>query len=304
MFANLIRRLLNFPKKTKQQRFRSYVYRWLRWFPKLPAPVLLPFGSWWLLDRDYLGRSLLGEGYENSEWDFELRFVKPGMTALDIGAHRGFHTLLLSKSVGKSGRVLSFEPSPADVRRLLFHVTVNLCRNVSVRPWAIGEENGVADLYVIEANTVQNSLRPQHTGLPGTATPVVVRKLDDVLSKEGIHNVDFVKLDVEGAELQVLKGAERLLTTVPRPVILCEVLEETAMAWGYHSRLIVEYLADRGFSWFALNDEGKLVRLDANQSEFHGNFVAVPEEAFQTIRHLCASTCCLEGGSEIPDGVE
>ena len=60
---------------------------------------------------DFIGGSILEGGYENAECNFGRRFLKPGMTVLDIGAHCGFHTLLFSKSVGRRGRVLAFQPS-------------------------------------------------------------------------------------------------------------------------------------------------------------------------------------------------
>ena len=119
-FSTLLQRLANFPRKTKWQRFESFIYRWMRWFPNTPAPMRLPIGVWWLIERDFIGRELLEGGFENTEYSFAGRFVKPGMTVLDIGAHRGFYTLLFSKKVGSLGRVLSFEPlHPASERGLI-----------------------------------------------------------------------------------------------------------------------------------------------------------------------------------------
>jgi FkbM family methyltransferase len=207
------------------------------------------------------------------------------MTVLDIGAHRGFHTLLLSKQVESRGQVLAFEPSSRDLKRLRLHLRLNFCRNVKVFPWALGESDGTASLFVVEKNTVQNSLRPQVTVSPGVPKTVVVRQLDKVLAELGIARVHYVKLDVEGAELDVLKGADHLLRTVPRPVILCEILRETTGAWGYSSQNIVDHLSERGFVWFELNDNATLVPTD-ERSEFQGNFIAVPSESAREIVDL------------------
>lgn len=246
----------------------------------------LPIGVWWLLDSDFVGQCLRSSGYENAECSFEERFVRPGMTVLDIGAHRGFHTLLLSSKVGKRGHVLSFEPSPSDLKRLNLHLRINLCRNVKVYDYALGEEDGSANLYVVQVNTVLNSLRPPDTVLQASPTPVVVRKLDNVLSQAQIGNVDFIKLDVEGGELGVLKGAEQMLQKVPRPVILCEVMEQRTRPWGYPSRLIVEHLSRRRFVWFELNACGEPLPVPNGRSELIGNFVAVPKESLETFEHL------------------
>lgn len=288
--TKLAKRILNFRKKSPQEKFESYAYRWIRLFRGVPAPVRPPIGFWWLMDMDFISRSLLEGGYENAECNFEKRFVKPGMTVLDIGAHRGFHTLLLSKKVGPDGHVISFEPSPRDAKRLNLHLRMNFCRNVELKECALGEESSSGNLYVVDANTVCNSLKPPDTDLPATVTSIQIRKLDDVLTQAQVESVDFLKIDVEGGELGVLKGAPRLLEKVPRPVILCEVLEKRTRPWGYPARLIIEYLAERKFLWFELGVNAKLLPLDCGQSEFSGNFVAVPMESLSTVAKPYAPT--------------
>jgi FkbM family methyltransferase len=282
-------RIARFPRKSWSEKVSSFATRWNRWFPGFPLPILLPSGLWWLFEMNFIGRSMLDGGYENAECSFERRFLKPGMTALDIGAHCGFHTLLLSKAVGPRGRVLAFEPSASNLRRLRLHLAMNFRRNVNVLPWALGEEDGSGTLYEVEGNTVLNSLRPQANATPATPTVVAVKPLDKVLGELRIEKVDFVKLDVEGAELPALKGAERLLSAVPRPVILCEVQEETTRAWGYSSRQIVEHLCARGFLWFRLNDHGELIPVGEVREAPSRNLVAVPRESLQAVAELCAS---------------
>jgi FkbM family methyltransferase len=297
-FVRLTKRIVNFPEKSPPEKFASYISRWIRLFPGIPAPVRLPNGQWWLLDTDFIGHSLIEGGYETAECDFVARFLKPGMTVVDVGAHRGFYTLLFSKWVGRQGRVLSFEPSPRELRRLKLHLKINFCRNVQVEGCALGEEDSsAANLYVVRENSVLNSLRPPDTVFSASPTPVAVRRLDDMLSQAQLENVDFVKLDVEGGELSVLRGAEQLLKKVPRPVILCEVLEQLTRAWGYPARLVVEHLFQRGFVWFGLDAGSELVPIAREQSEFHGNFIAVPKESLQAVTHLCVPTNSPRAGS-------
>jgi FkbM family methyltransferase len=283
---SVLHRVRRFFQKSRLDKFRSFHARWVRIFPKTPVPIRLPSDAWWLFDRDFIGESLLEGGYEMAESSLAGNFLKPGMTVVDIGAHRGFHTLSFSKKVGKRGRVVSIEPSPSDQRRLRLHLRINFCRNVEVIQCALGEEDGTADLYTVPTNSVLNSLRPPDTTFETSTTSVNVRKLDDVLSRAKVETVDFVKLDVEGGELGVLKGARQLLERVPRPVILCEVLEIRTRPWGYPGRLIIEYLAERGFSWFELNSDGTILPLEDTRSEFNGNFVAVPEESLSVVAGL------------------
>lgn len=279
----LLSRVANFRKKTSQQRLSSYVYRWFRWFPGTSPPVRLPTHIWWLMDQDFICDSIIQGGYEVPECSFVEHFVKPGMTVLDIGAHRGFHSLLLSKRFGSNGRLLSFEPSPADARRLRLHLRINFCRNAEVFECALGDQDGSAELYTVPENSVLNSLRPPDTQFRTSRKKVEVRTLDDALSKARAERVDFVKLDVEGGELAVLKGAQQLLSNSPRPVVLCEVLEQRTRPWGYPARLIIEYLLQRGFAWFELRDDAILQPITPRQSEFNGNFVAVPSESLPAV---------------------
>lgn len=282
------RRVFAFPKKSSHEKLSSYASRWGRWFPGIPAPIWLPVGSWWLMDMDYIGECLANGGYENKERMFIGRFVKPGMIVIDIGAHRGFHTILFSKMVRNTGRVLSFEPSPDNSSRLKLHLKINFCRNVEIKECALGKDDGVRNLYVVASQTVLNSLRPPVTAYASSTTPVQVQKLDDVLSSEKISKVDFIKLDVEGGELDALLGAEHLLRRVPRPVILCEVLEKLTRPWGYSSRFIIDHLAQRDFIWFQLNATADLLPLQVDEPEYSGNFIAVPRESLPAVEHLRA----------------
>ena len=146
------------------------------------------------------------------------------MTVLDIGAHHGMYTLLASKRVGREGRVIAFEPSPRERRRLLRHLRINGCSNVFVEPLALGDHAGEADLFLVEGRQDWcNSLRPPEVDERSCIVRVEVRPLDDVLGALGIARVDFIKLDVEGAGLSFLHGASRVLRSASRPAILAEV---------------------------------------------------------------------------------
>lgn len=92
--------------------------RWLTLFFGIPQRVRLPFGSHWVARNDASGRMILRGHFENVESQFVERFLKPGMVVLDIGAHHGYYTLLASQKVGPAGRVIAFEPSSRERRRI------------------------------------------------------------------------------------------------------------------------------------------------------------------------------------------
>jgi len=132
------------------------------------------------------------EGFEGTELRFVENFLRPGMTVLDIGAHHGLYSLLSSKCVGRKGQVIAFEASPRECRRLGKHVRINGCANVRIEPCAAGSKPGVADFYVVDgACDWGNSLRAPAVTESTYKVRVEVR----------------IKLDVEGAELNVLHGA-------------------------------------------------------------------------------------------------
>jgi len=241
--------------------------------------VKLPYGAFWLAENDLSGFAIILGGFENAECAFVERFLRPGMIVLDIGAHHGFYTLLGSKKVGSTGRVLAFEPSPRERKRLRRHIWFNQCKNVTVWECALGRAEGNADLFVVDgAETGFNSLRPPNASQPTKTLSVRVATLDDCLSREGIERVDFVKMDVEGAEIEVLNGATRLLDRHPRPALMCEVQDIRTTPWGYPAKAIVDFLRQRGFQWFSLSDDDELIPVASVETEFDGNYIAIPEE--------------------------
>lgn len=258
---------------------RATRFRWLTLFFGIPQRVRLPFGSRWVARNDACGRMILRGQFENTERQFVERFLKPGMFVLDIGAHHGYYTLLASQRVGPLGQIIAFEPSPRERRRLMQHLQMNGCTNVQVEEMALGETEGPAQLYVVKGKeTGCNSLRPPEVRQSTDATEVRVTRLDDYMRKNDLPPVDFVKMDVEGAELAVLNGATEFLERQPRPVIFCEVQDMRTRAWGYPAREIVEFLRRRGFRWYVPSADGAMQPLPVDQIEFDGNFIAVPEE--------------------------
>lgn len=276
--SSLISRLINFRSKPWRSKFRSFAFRWFHMFPGIPLPLKLTFGPWWVLRGDVIGATLLEGNFENSEFRFVQRFLKTGMTVLDVGANQGFYTLLASTLVGRQGRVLAFEPSPRELGRLKLHLRLNRCKNVEVSSIALGAASGSGRLHVVMGSESGcNSLRPPEVAQPTQELPVAVERLEDVLRMRGITKVDLIKIDVEGAELSALQGAGEIVSGC-RPVILVEVQEIRTKPWGYPAKNILLFLLDRGYHWYEILDDGSLTPLDLAQDSFDGNFVGWPED--------------------------
>jgi FkbM family methyltransferase len=274
--ATRIGRFLTSPIKRK---YVTMALRARRIFPEMPVPLRLPFGAWWLAEKGALDHELMYGGFEETEMRFVERLLRPGMTVLDIGAHHGLYTLLASKRVGRRGRVIAFEPSPRELRRLAKHVRLNRCRNVDVESCALGNAPGDAELFLVDGfRDWGNSLRPPAVAEPTSKVNVAVRRLDDVLAELRVQRVDFIKLDAEGGELAILQGAHKLLQTAPRPAILAEVEDVRTRPWGYAAREIMKLLARWNYRWFALSEVGTLYPASVEDESYDANFVALPDE--------------------------
>jgi FkbM family methyltransferase len=290
--ARRIGRFLASPMKKK---YVTVALRARRVFPRMPIPLRLPFGAWWLAEKGALDHELMYNGFEEAETRFVERLLRPGMTVLDIGAHHGLYSLLAAKRVGRHGRVIAFEPSPRERRRFSKHMRLNRRRNVEVESCAVGNKPGEAELFLVDGfRDWGNSLRPPAVPEPTRKVNVQVRRLDDVLAERGIEHVDFLKLDAEGGELAVLQGARRLLQTAPRPAILAEVEDIRTQPWGYQAREIMQLLARWNYRWFGLSEAGTLYPVSPDGDSYDANFVALPEERAAEFQHLLADPQTLD----------
>ena len=181
-------------------------------------------GLWMRLNiRDLVQQTILLEGV----WDpvltsFIQRTLGPNDVFVDIGAHVGYFTLLAARRVGAGGSVLSIEPNPFALDQLRGNVERNDLHNVLVEQTACGESRDVVKLYLhTESNSSMASLYSGSTAA-GTAVEVPCTTVDDLCRERGIGRVRLVKIDVEGAEMFVLRGMKRIMREM-RPLIVLEL---------------------------------------------------------------------------------
>jgi FkbM family methyltransferase len=181
------------------------------------------------------GSVLIAEIYRDRVYD---RFFEPkdGFTVVDVGAHVGIYTVKAANKVGKRGCVISVEPDPYNYRLLIENVKMNnLNKNVIPLNIALGNLKGKAKLYLGERGKC-HSLLP----ISKRFIEVEVNTLDNVMQRLDLRHCDILKIDVEGYELEVLKGAQ-------------ETLKNTSMVAvaAYHSTheagIVQEFLISKGF---------------------------------------------------------
>ncbi len=177
--------------------------------------------------------------YETDSIRLLGRLLKPGMHFVDCGANLGYFTLTAARLVGPGGRVDAFEPGAANHARLKSHISINGAENVCVYQMATDRESRLLAFYepVGELNHGQASL---YAALVPDGQPVMVSaaRVDTVLD----HVPDVIKVDVEGAELVTLQGAERFLQADRPPALIIEHNHESAAGAGYRPADLFNYL--------------------------------------------------------------
>lgn len=144
--------------------------------------------------------------YEAAKQRRIFQLIRPGMVCWDVGAHVGFYTLLFAELAGPAGRVFSFEPVPANVELLRHHVWINGYANVEILPFALADFDGEAEFDP----GPNSSMGPI---VAGGSWKVPCRSADSLIRSGAVEAPDVIKLDVEGAEAAVLRGAKELLAT-------------------------------------------------------------------------------------------
>jgi FkbM family methyltransferase len=183
--------------------------------------------------------------------------VKRGDVCLDVGAEYGLYTQALAGLVGPHGRVVGVEPLPGAFRILSTLAAARRLRNVTLRRVALGEHGTRGVLSLPYRNGLPVHGRAYLTSGARDAGPnvefasardveVEVSSLDDLCAREGLERVDFVKADVEGAELPVLRGASATLKA-HHPTLLLEVEDRHTRKYGYSAADLVTWLADLGY---------------------------------------------------------
>ena len=159
------------------------------------------------------------------------QFVRPGDTVFDIVAHFGFYTLLLSKLVGASGIVFAFEPNPELLPCL--RRTVEVHDNISLFETALSEKRGEIELFVPEDASMA-SLSNWTNSIAGKVHSVMcdMKVLDELIDAGEIPLPNFIKCDVEGAELSVFAGAHTIFDSVNAPVVLFELNKKALESFG------------------------------------------------------------------------
>ncbi len=232
---------------------------------------------------------------ETTHWMQTL--ARPGMTVLDIGAHVGYYTRIVSGLVGDGGRVLAFEPHPRNLQTLRRN-TAHL-RNVTVLPVALAEREGTAELHdylmmsasgslhfdermreVQRAQMSDYDIAPRVKGFQPQTYTVRTARVDDLLAAEGVERVDLVKMDIEGAELGALRG---MAATIARSEGLALIMEYNPLglkAFGHDPEAALREVLALGF------DRLSVIEPDATLTDYTDQPQALRALTASLVQHM------------------
>jgi len=185
--------------------------------------------------------------------------VKKNDIVIDVGANIGYYTLLFSRLVGNLGKVFGFEPEPYNFELLKKNVEINNYNNITFEQKAISKNSGTINLYLAKNGIVGH--RIYNSDVCNGSIKVEMISLDDYFSKLDLTDkIDFVKIDVEGAELGVFKGMEKILNESKNLKIFSEFNRDVIKNEGSNPNEILEILNQHNFTINYVDNKQNLVR--------------------------------------------
>jgi len=184
----------------------------------------------------------------------------PGMVALDIGADIGYYTLLFASLVGRNGRVIAFEPIPEARKRLEHNILINGYGNVVISKYALGNREGTVFL---EDPLNKSRINLSNVRSRNKSIIVSIRRMDDLLTELKLNSIDIVKIDVEGAEHEVLRGMEHTLREY-QPLLIIEVHHELLPLFGSSSEKLLDWISNLGYQITQIDQELEINRNSIN----------------------------------------
>jgi FkbM family methyltransferase len=247
--------------------FRRVAWR-ARWslYPRRPWLIRAHDEFPFFTTRSGSGALIYYQGSSEPEIaDFVRHVLKPGMVFVDVGAHQGEYTVLASKLLGCSGSVHAFEPHPGIGELLRRNVRLNECSNVVVCSEAAWDVEAVLG-FELNPESSLSAVQGEHQGILGTKTiEVRTMTLDRYFANHSVAKPNLIKVDVEGAELHVLRGATSLLVLPPgqAPAVVFEYGPSNARRFGYAADDTVGFLRKHGYAVYSWH-RGELVCMNGS----------------------------------------
>ena len=198
----------------------------------------------------------------------------------DIGANIGWYYINLGERF-KTKKIYSFEPVEKTYNFLGKNVKLNQLKNVEINNFGLSLNNSKEIFYVPENEFVNASMKNLKNFTNVEEIVCHLKKMDDWNKENNIYP-DFIKCDVEGAELLVLKGGEETLKS-KKPVIFIELLRKWAQKFNYHPNEVIKFLKNLGYKCFIISNNNLIEVLEITETTQETNFIFLHEEKHKVI---------------------
>ena len=215
-----------------------------------------------------LSQAIFVYKFESQELKFLTLYLEQGDCFLDIGSNFGLYSLMASKKVGKNGQVFAFEPATKTFNRLKRNIKLNRIHNIFPINAAISSNNGTMPMSIsLDGHDAWNSLAKPARGEKFLTEEVKTITLDDFIQENKLHDkIKMIKIDVEGWECEVIKGAVRTLSSEMAPILQVEFSEPALQAAGSASFVLIEMLSDLGYILYKYSGKNN----ELVEFEYHG----------------------------------
>lgn len=212
---------------------------------------------------DWLQQQLYFFGeYEKAELKMLEKFLMSDSVFIDIGANLGLYSLYASSLMGENGTVVCFEPFSTNYRLLKQNISLNSNLNIRAENMAIGETDGLINLYYDEKDRNLGMVSSDMTEYTHSEAVKAV-SLDSYLNGKSFEKIDFIKIDIEGHEYAALLGMKNTLARF-HPTLLIEILEEDKPKSNSNKKKIIDFLESFGYRKYFIDDDGSLSETEKN----------------------------------------
>lgn len=203
-------------------------------------------------------------------------FLTPGAVCVDVGAQMGYLSLAMATCAGRKSVVHAFEPEGSNAARFMENMALNNIQNVHLHREAISNVEGMLQLFLSKtANAGTHSTLYNESTVTESSIQIPATTLDAFARANDLQRLDLIKVDVEGAELEVLQGADTVLRAY-RPRVILELCDQLQIGRGLSSRKIKEFMVERGYLPYAIADDGTPVPSGLDDPHINDNILFIP----------------------------
>jgi FkbM family methyltransferase len=232
--------------------------------------------------KEFVGWNILFNRYYENETNLIIQeYIKEGDYVVEAGAQIGSETLLIANRVGKTGKTFAFEPNPLMMKRLQINTTLNDFKDrLALFEMALGEQDKDLSFYIKSEETSNQGMSSKYR-FDNDLIEINVRQqtLDNWMATQKIPKLDFFKMDVQGAEMDILNGASHTMST-HRPLIFLEADDLILSDTPYSIADLFKKLIHLNYTVYSIQKNGRLRQSSLSNLQ-GGNWLAIPSEKNQ-----------------------